>query len=96
MWKFADFAEGRTKSENMKYVTEHLYALRPIIPQIKRMEIGADIAHTDMSYDMLLLTEFESMAELELYKNHPEHKKVSEYVTKVKTARAVVDCDIAD
>jgi hypothetical protein len=94
MWKFKDNAEGKDKAANMKYIKEHLMALRPLIPEIKRMEIGTDISHTDMSYDMLLLTEFNSMADLEIYKNHPEHKKVSEYVAKVKTTRAVADCEI--
>ena len=91
MWKFADNAEGKTKEQNMQWVREHLYALPAIIPQIKRMEIGVDIGHTEMSYDMVLLTGFESMDDLGIYKVHPEHVKVSQYVAKVKTARVVND-----
>ena len=49
MWKFAEEAEGLTKAENMAWVKEHLTALIPIIPEIKKMEIGADIGGTDMS-----------------------------------------------
>ena len=94
MWKFKDAAEGRTKEENMNYVKEHLLALLPIIPELKRMEVGIDVSHTDMSYDMMLLTEFESLDALHTYKVHPEHVKVSEYVAKVKTARVVADCEI--
>lgn len=94
MWKFAEHAEGKTRAANMEYIKERLMALRPLIPEIKRMEIGIDISRTDMSYDMLLLTEFDSMRALERYKNHPEHKKVSDYVAKVRTARAVADCEI--
>lgn len=78
----------------MEYVRDSLYALKPIIPEIKRMEIGFDIFGTDMSYDMILLTEFDSIADLETYKNHHEHLKVSGYVAKVKEARVVVDCEI--
>jgi lipoate-protein ligase B len=94
MWKFADIAEGHTKEDNMKWVRDHLLVLKEIIPELKRMEIGIDVSHTDMSYDMVLLTEFESLATLGVYKAHPEHVKVSQYVSKVKTARAVIDCEI--
>lgn len=94
MWRFADSAEGRTRQENMEYVRDRLYALRDVIPQLRRMEIGFDISHTDMSYDMLLLTEFDSVGDLAVYKEHPEHVKVSQYVAKVKTARVVADCMI--
>lgn len=93
MWKFED-GEGRTKQENMEFVKANLLALPAIIPQIKRMEIGMDIAHTPASYDMMLLTEFESMEALATYRDHPEHMKVSKYVGKVSTARVVADCEI--
>ncbi len=92
MWRFADEAEGKTKQENMEYIRERLYALPAIIPEIRRMEIGFDISHTEMSYDMMLITEFDSEEALKYYKNHPEHVKVSKYVAKVRVARTVVDC----
>ena len=91
MWKFADNAEGKTKEENMTWVREHLLALIPIIPEIKKLEIGEDIGKTDMSYDMVLVMEFESMEALHTYKVHPEHQRVSQYVKKIRIARATVD-----
>ena len=94
MWKFAEEAEGLTKAENMAWVKEHLTALIPIIPEIKKMEIGADIGGTDMSYDMVLIMEFESMEALHTYKVHPEHQKISQYVKKIRIARATVDCQL--
>ena len=94
MWKFKDGAEGKTKLENMEWVREHLYALLPIIPEIKRMEIGFDIMGTDMSMDLMLLTEFNSVEEMKIYANHPEHLNVSKYVRKVIETRVVLDCEI--
>ena len=93
MWKFTD-GEGRTKEENCAYVKERLLALPAIIPELKRMEIGADISHTDMSMDLMLLTEFESVADMKIYAEHPEHKKVSVYVRKVIESRVVLDAEI--
>lgn len=94
MWKFKDEAKGKTRTENMEWVREHLYALVPVIPEIKRMEIGFDVKHTDMSMDLMLLTEFDSMETLSIYANHPAHLAVSEYVRAVIETRVVLDCEI--
>ena len=94
MWKFKDAAEGKTREENMAIVRDRLYALLPVIPQLKRMEIGFDISHTDMSMDLMLLTEFDSVADMKIYAEHPEHKKVSVYVRKVIESRVVLDAEI--
>ena len=91
VWKFADSAEGKTKAENLNIVKDSLYALCGIIPQIKKMEIGIDVSGTEMSGDMILITEFESREDLKIYAEHPEHLKVSQYVTKVRLSRTVVD-----
>lgn len=94
MWRFAENAEGRTRRENMEYVRDRLLALKAVIPELKCMEVGFDVSHTDMSYDMMLLTEFDSLDALHIYKVHPEHVKVSQYVAKVKTARVVADVEL--
>jgi len=95
MWRFAETAEGRTREENLDIVRDGLQKLPPIIPEIKSLEIGRDVLRSEMSYDMVLLMEFESMDALAAYQNHPEHKKVSAYVGKVREARAVVDFIVA-
>jgi hypothetical protein len=94
MWKFKDEAEGKTKAENMAVVKDSLYALVPIIPEIKRMEIGIDVKHTDMSMDFMLLTEFDSMEALAFYAGHPDHVAVAAYLGKVVEKRVVLDCEI--
>ncbi len=94
MWKFKDSAEGKTKSENIALVRDSLYALVDIIDQIKKMEIGVDISGTDASMDLVLLTEFESVEDLNAYAVHPEHVKVAGYVRKVVESRVVLDYDM--
>ena len=94
MWKFADFAEGRTRKENCAYIKERLLALPAIIPEIKLMQIGVDVSGTDMSCDMMLRTRFDSLEALHTYKVHPDHVAVAEYVKKVRISRAVVDAEV--
>ena len=94
MWKLKESGEGKTKKENMEWIGDHLYALTSVIPEIKKMEIGFDLMGTEMSMDLMLLTEFESVEEMKRYAEHPEHLKVSAYVRKVIETRVVLDCEI--
>jgi hypothetical protein len=91
MWKFKEEAEGKTKDENCKIIKERLEALPARIPFIKRLEVGINESVSSMSSDMVLITEFDSQEDLDLYAVHPNHVQVSEYVSKVRTSRTVVD-----
>ena len=94
MWKLKDHAEGRSREENIELISKELYALLPIIPEIKKMEIGTDVKHTPASMDLMLLSEFESLEALATYATHPAHVKVAQYVGKVTEARVVLDSEI--
>ena len=94
MWKFKAVGEGKSRDDDVALVLERLLALRPIIPQLRRMEIGEDISHTEMSMDLVLLTEFDSVEDMKIYAGHPEHLKVSAYVRKVIETRVVIDTEL--
>lgn len=91
MWKLKDFAEGKEKNENVILIKEMLLSLRAKIPEIKAMEVGININSSEQAYDAVLYSEFEDEKALNIYQNHPEHKKVSEFVGKVRVARTVID-----
>lgn len=91
MWKFLAEADGRTKAENMALVREKLEALRPLVPEIKSMELHTDIGADREPFDMVLLTKFDHAEALQTYQHHPAHKLVSAFVSGVRSARAVVD-----
>ncbi|MGM9642518.1 MAG: Dabb family protein [Eubacteriales bacterium] len=96
MWKFLPGAGGKSREENIDEVKRRLYALYESgkIEGLRRMEIGKDISGTDMSYDMVLLTEFDSVEALNNYKVYPDHVAISEFVKTVRQARVVVDHEI--
>ena len=94
MWKFKEEAEGRTKLQNMELVRDRLYALVPLIPEIKKMEIGFDFSQTPMSYDMMLYTEFETKEALDVYAVDSEHEKVKKIVAATTEARGVLDYEV--
>jgi len=91
MWRFLENAEGHTKEENLDIAKNILLALPPLIPQVKSMQVGKDVLGSDASYDMALVIEFDGIDELKQYTVHPEHQKVSAYITKVRESRVCCD-----
>lgn len=85
MWKFKENEE-----ENMKLFLEGLNKLKGIIPEIKNMETGINI-NPKNDYDAILISEFETMEDLEKYKNHPEHVKVSGLCKEIRIDRQAID-----
>ena len=91
MWKLKDFAEGKSREENFAYIKSRLEDyLVNIIPQIKFIEVGRTV-NPGADYDAVLYSEFESPEDLEIYMNHPEHKKISEYISKIRESRIAGD-----
>jgi len=95
MWKFKDFAEGNSKSENLKITKEKLEVLKLKIPEIKELEVGITLENSEFAnYDMVLDTYFEDYDALKRYQIHPEHKKIVEWMAKVRDLKASVDYEI--
>ena len=69
MWRLQDFAEGRSKAENARWMKEHLEALVGQIPELLSAEVGINIKESEASYDAVLTATFRSLAELETYTN---------------------------
>ncbi|MEX1377364.1 MAG: Dabb family protein [Eubacteriales bacterium] len=90
MWKFKD----ENKLENMNTFKKMLMDLPPIIEEVKHMEVGMEVNLNQGNYDMVLVSEFKSMEDLEKYKNHPEHQKASEFCKGIRIERTCVDYEI--
>lgn len=94
-FQLADEAEGKTKAENAQIIKKGLEGLFGIIPELKKIEVGVNHPDTpESNYDICLVSEFESVADLNIYIDHPEHKKVGSYIVKVKTGRVCVDYEV--
>lgn len=90
MWKFTD-AEGKSKDENIDIVKSGLEALPSKIPQIKSLTFIKNEVVCDRNFDAMLVVATENEADLNTYKQHPEHQNVAKYVAKVTVGRAAVD-----
>lgn len=91
MWKFKDKAEGLTKQENLAKVKSMLEALPEKIDFIRRMEVHFNENDNGKNFDAVLISEFDSLDDVKRYRVHPEHVKISQYVSLVRLDRASVD-----
>jgi len=91
MWEFKDFAEGKDREKNIEIAEKKLLSLKDLVDQIKFIEVGKNINQSEAAYDLVLITEFESLTDLDEYQNHPEHKKVAAFIGKTAAKRVLVD-----
>jgi hypothetical protein len=91
----AENAEGKTKAENAEIIKSELENLVNFIPEIKKIEVGINCPNAPKTnFDIALYSEFENLQTLDIYQEHPEHKKVAAYIGKVRTSRAAVDYEV--
>ncbi len=95
MFSFKEEAEGRTKEENVALTKAMLEALPQKIDLIRRsqVEINSPEASAD-NCDLLLISDFDTMADLEAYKVHPDHVAVGVFMRPLRTGRASVDFEM--
>jgi phenylalanyl-tRNA synthetase alpha subunit len=91
----ADNAEGKSKAENAQIIKSSLENLIHFIPEIKKIEVGINYPNAlKTNYDIALYSEFDNFDDVNIYQEHPEHKKVASYIGKVRISRAAVDYEI--
>jgi len=75
---------------NIEDTRKLMETLRGEIPQLRHLEIGADIVRGKRSYDLALVAKFDSMEDLRGYREHPFHVEVAqELVARSKDVAAV-------
>ncbi|MDP2683096.1 MAG: Dabb family protein [Deltaproteobacteria bacterium] len=94
MFRLKDSAEGHSKAENARKLKILLEALKEKIPVVKCLEVGINVGKSASASDIVLYSEFDDMQMLEVYREHPEHKKAVDFITKVCSEKRVVDYEV--
>jgi hypothetical protein len=93
-FKLKDFAEGAPKPENARKIKQQLDNLAAQVPGVERLEVGINFVQDPMAFDIALYAEFVSRAALDAYQQHPEHRKIVQFIGKVRDQRVVVDYEV--
>ncbi|ARC84056.1 stress responsive A/B Barrel domain protein [Clostridium argentinense CDC 2741] len=67
------FKLKETTQKNLQKAKNILLSMEGNIPMLKYLEVGVDELHTERSYDIVLITRFDSVDDMNAYKIHPYH-----------------------
>ncbi|RJG07958.1 Dabb family protein [Noviherbaspirillum cavernae] len=94
MWKLKDHAEGADKAANAARMKELLDACANIVPGILKFETAIAQPGLEATYDVVLYSEFASMAALDAYQEHPQHVALKPFIGAIREARQCMDYEI--
>ena len=78
--------------ENLSATRDKLLSMRGNIAQLRHLEAGIDIIRSERSYDIALITKFDSLQDLQAYQVHPYHAgEVVPHMKSVCSSIASVD-----
>lgn len=76
---------------NSQKARDVLLGMKGKIPQLRHLETGIDVLHSERSYDLALVTKFDSLDDMKAYQAHPVHVEVSKYMISVRKSSVTVD-----
>ncbi|MCF8359736.1 MAG: Dabb family protein [Prolixibacteraceae bacterium] len=91
LFKMKDYASESEKKEVLNELEARLMTLKETIGELRYIEVGKHIDIQSPSYDLCLITHFDSVKDLDAYRVHPDHQKIVKFIMEVTTSRAAVD-----
>lgn len=91
LFKLKEFENEDQKAVVRNKIKNALLSLKDKVEELKYIEVGQHYQLNSTSYDLCLITHFETLNDLDAYQVHPEHLKVVEVVKPNVAARATVD-----
>lgn len=90
LFKLKDYPKEE-KAQIVEELKSLLEGLKAKIDVVKHIEVGTNYELDAKSYDIALISHFESFEDLDVYRVHPEHLKVVERIKETTSERAAVD-----
>ena len=91
MFKFTDVKNDEDRFEKAMRIKTTFSPLKNKINEVKSYIVGINSKKTDFSYDVAIISEYETWEDLEFYLKHPEHQKAIGICKDIKKQKAVVD-----
>lgn len=82
-------------SEQVNEARDILLSMEGKIAQLKALEVGVDLLHTERSYDLSLITRFDCLEDMQAYAVHEYHvNEVLKYLKPMLESSKIVDYEI--
>ncbi|MDT0156269.1 Dabb family protein [Microbacterium sp. ARD32] len=89
-WKLAE-PDAALRAEQAAEVARRLNALMGVVPELRAVSAGVNVAHPDVNWDVTLVADVESLDALEAYQVDPAHQEAAAYIRSVVASRVAVD-----
>jgi hypothetical protein len=93
-WKLKAEDEAE-KAEASFVIREGLKSLVPLLPGLVALEVSRNVAYAEQNFDLVLVADYASLADLEAYQVHPRHVEVAGLIRERVSARASIDFEVA-
>jgi hypothetical protein len=92
-WKVAT-TETAEKDAATAEITRLLSSLVGVVPSISSLTVGPNMACFESNWDVVLVADFATLADLDAYQVHPEHQAVVPQIRALVSQRAAVDIEL--
>ena len=80
--------------DEIPQLVKNFYGMKGRIEGMLDLEAGADVYHSERSYDLALVTTFDSMESFKAYQTHPVHIPVKKRMHEVRSGSVACDFEI--
>ena len=77
--------------EEIPQLVRNFYGMKGKIEGMLDLQAGQDVLHSERSYDLALITVFDSMESFQAYQTHPVHMPVKKRMHEVRSASVACD-----
>jgi hypothetical protein len=91
LFKLKKYDSESEKQNTISSIEDALLGLSGKVKELKHIEVGVNYELAAKSYDICLISHFETVADLDVYRVHPEHVKVADLIGQHAVERAAVD-----
>ena len=80
--------------DEIPQLVKNFYGMKGRIEGMLDLEAGQDVYHSERSYDLALITVFDTMEHFIAYQTHPVHMPVKKRMHEVRSASVACDFEI--
>lgn len=80
--------------DEIPQLVKNFYGMKGRIEGMVDLEAGADVLHSERSYDIALTTVFDTMEHFQAYQTHPVHMPVKKRMHEVRESSVACDFEI--
>jgi len=85
-FKLADSSEA-----NKQLVKDRIMSMQGKMDFVKHLEAGINFSTEERAFDVLLMSDFETKEDLQMYATHPVHVEVVNFIKSLNAVSKVID-----